>query len=127
MQRGWHDALRAAAVAAALSWCVPCGAMSPRPAPRFCTVIDGAKLPSPTGGAAALCKAIVDAAGPRMAGSRAEIVVRVLSSSMLVATLRNARGRPLPEMTFSISDKRLDRASLDDFAHEIADQLAKTG
>jgi len=97
-----------------------------RPTANFCSVVDGAKLPAASG-RGALCKAIIAAAGPRLARSRARVVVRVESPTMLVANLRTARGRSLPEITYVVSDKRLDQASFDRFAHEIARQLANRG
>lgn len=105
----------------------PVMAMNPRPTANFCSVVDGAKLPAASGRGAALCKAIIAAAGPRLARSRARVVVRVESPTMLVANLRTARGRSLPEITYVVSDKRLDQASFDRFAHEIARQLANRG
>ena len=123
MRSTWRqDICRAAAIAALLSN-AQVMAMGPRPASCFCSIVDGAKLPASSGRADALCKAIETAAGPRLAASRAYVVVRVQSPSMLVANLRNARGRQLPEMTFSISDKYFDRASFNRFAQQIVLQL----
>ena len=62
-----------------------------------------------------------------MVRSRARVVVRVQSHSMLIATLRTARGRMLPEMTFVVSDKRIDRSSFERYAREIARQLSAEG
>lgn len=124
MRGKWQQHVCRAAAIAALLFSAQLMAMSVRPASPFCSVIDGAKLPASSGRGEALCKAIVTAAGPRLAASRARVAVRVQSPFLLVAKLRNAGGRELPEMTFSISDKRPDQASFDRFAHQIALQLA---
>lgn len=102
-------------------------AMSPRPTADFCSVINAAKLPASSGRGSALCNAIIIAAGPRLVRSRARVVVRVQSHSMLIATLRTAQGRMLPEMTFVVSDKRIDRSSFERYAREIARQLSAEG
>jgi hypothetical protein len=99
---------------------------SPSNEPR-CVVEHGDRLPPETGGAAALCAAIMKAAGERAGRLPATVDVRVLSPSSLSATVKLADGRVLPEQNMAVSDRQLNRQSIDRFAAAIAADIAKAG
>lgn len=90
-----------------------------------CQVFDGHKLPALSGGPDALCAAIDRAVSARAPGVAFSAEVRVVSSSMLAATL-TAAGRQLPEQKFARMDRELDRSAFERFAEAIADQVAKS-
>lgn len=95
---------------------------SPASQPARCRVVGGEKLPAASGGAVALCAAIERALSGANAAVTAE--VRVLSSSMLAATL-TADGRTLPEQRFARMDRDLDGRAFERFAEALADQASK--
>jgi len=101
-------------------------AMSPPPAAGVtCRVAEGAKLPDDSGGADALCSAIESAAVSRAPQAGASIEVRVLSRSMLSATVTMADGRTLPEQKFASSDRDLTQGSIERFANAVATVIAE--
>ena len=89
-----------------------------------CRVVGGERLPSGSGGPAALCAAIERALAARGAGANLTAEIQVLSSSMLAGTLRTD-GRTLPEQRFASMDRDLDGRSFERFAAALADQFAK--
>lgn len=92
-----------------------------------CRIIGGAKLPAETGGQAALCAAIAAAASKQAPGVAFTTELRVLSASSLVATIRMKDGRTLPEQKLAVSDRKLNRASIDRFATALATLIATAG
>ncbi|MFN2472515.1 MAG: hypothetical protein ABR588_01145 [Sphingomicrobium sp.] len=102
------------------------GAMSSRaPSSPFCEVVGAAKLPPEVGGADGLCAAVRAAVGPHLSVGKAHVTVRVLSPSLLSATIRTANGTMLSEQKFAVSDARLTPASVGRFARSIADRLGE--
>lgn len=89
-----------------------------------CHVIDGGKLPPESGGAAAICSAVEHAIAARTPDVAYAAKIRVLSKSGLAATLVS-RGRTLPDLHFSVSDRNLNPASIERFAAGVAEHLAK--
>lgn len=101
--------------------CAMSASGSPTP---HCQVIDGAKLPVESGGAAALCAAIEQAVAKRAPGADFAAEVRALSASRLTASV-TIGGRKLPEQNFARMDRDLDRAAFERFAAALADEVAK--
>lgn len=89
-----------------------------------CRVSGGEKLPAGSGGAAALCAAVERALAASGSNAAVKAEVRVLSASMLAATL-TAGGRTLPEQRFASMDRDLDGRSFERFAEVLADQAAR--
>ena len=89
-----------------------------------CTVTGGTKLLAETGGAEAMCQAIRDALAKSAPEASVSVNVRVLTSSMLAATLV-VEDRVLPDQKFAVMDRKLDRGSIERFASSIATKVAK--
>ena len=96
-------------------------------APRTdrCQVIGGDKLPTETGGVRQVCAAIATAAEAQAPGTDYSVQVRVLSDHILAAQVRMADGRMLPEQKMAISDRSLDRRSIDRFAMAIGEAIGR--
>lgn len=90
-----------------------------------CRVIGGDKLPAETGGAEQICASIEAAAASRAPGAGYSIEVRVLSDHMLAARVRMADGRSLSEQKMAVSDRRLNRSSIDRFAVAIGEAIGR--
>jgi hypothetical protein len=86
-----------------------------------CRVVDGAKLPTASGGVDALCSAIAQAAGEAFT-----VEVRVLSPSSLEALVTTADGRRLPEQRLDVSDAQFTKGSFERFARNLAGQVARS-
>lgn len=91
--------------------------------PHRCTVLGHEKLPSEVGGEQQVCLAINGAIAARTPAANYSVEVRVLSSSMVAATVRMADGRELPEQKMAVSDRLLNRNSIDRFAAAIAEAI----
>lgn len=89
-----------------------------------CSVTGGEKLLVGAGGSEALCKAVRDALAKSAPEANVSVTVRVLTSSMLAATLV-VEDRVLPEQKFAVMDRKLDRSSIERFAGSIATKVAK--
>ena len=93
-----------------------------------CTVIDGAKLPPESGGEQALCDSIREAAAAGGPGQGFAVEVRVLSPSMLTATVFLPDGRRLPEQRLASADREFRKSAFERFARSLADLArAQTG
>jgi hypothetical protein len=91
---------------------------------RHCSVVDGDKLPPDVGGPEAVCAAVeraIAAAAPKV---RYKAEVRVLSPSRLAANLV-VNGQALPQQSFAIMDRKLNRGAIDRFANALAAEIAK--
>ena len=95
--------------------------------PTACRVAGGAKLPAETGGERQLCAAIDAAARERASAVPFTVEVRVLSASSLAATVTLKDGRKLPEQKLAVSDRQLNRQSIERFAAAIARAAADAG
>ena len=91
-----------------------------------CHVVGGDKLPADSGGADAFCAAIQRAASARIPDRRFKVDVRVNGPSMMTATLTTADGKQLPVQEFGISDRGLTRGSLERFATNLVDMVARS-
>jgi hypothetical protein len=89
-----------------------------------CRVLHGEKLPRDAGSADALCSAVQRAIAARAPHVRYSAEVRVMSKSVLSATLV-ANGRTLPEQQFAVSDRNLNPRSIERFAAALAEEVAK--
>jgi len=90
-----------------------------------CRVIGGAKLPAEIGGEQQICAAIEAAAKTRAPGIDYSVELRVLSDHMLAARVRMADGSWLPEQKMAVSDRKLNRRSIDRFAMAIAEAISR--
>ena len=72
-----------------------------------------------------LCAAIEQAVSARAPGVTYSVEVRVLSPSRLVAMLKTADGRTLPEQDYAVADREMTKASFQRFAETIAAELGK--
>jgi len=90
-----------------------------------CQVVGAGLLPADSGGADAICAAIDAAAAEQAPGTSFTVEVRVLSASSLAAIVRLGDGRALPEQKMAVSDRNLDRGSIDRFADAIAAEIGK--
>jgi hypothetical protein len=100
-----------------------CAMSSPDSHSRSCRVIDEDKLPPESGGAAALCAAIQQAAAAKVPDVAFSAEIKVLSSSRLAATL-TLEGRQLAEQKFARMDRDLDGSAFERFADILAKQIA---
>lgn len=90
-----------------------------------CRVVGGEKLPADSGGSDAFCAAINRAAAAQAPDLRFKVDVQVRGPSMLIATLTMANGAILPEQIFSISDRGLDKGSLERFANGLVGEVTR--
>ena len=102
-----------------------CAMNSPAPAAGECRVIGEGKLPPEIGGADALCAVIRQAVSASAPGVAFTLDVKVLSDSMLAATVTTADGRKLPEMRHAVMDRTLTRSSVERFGRALGAQLAQ--
>lgn len=93
--------------------------------PAECRVIGGEKLPSDLGGPQALCTVIGDAIREKAPGTSYAVELRVLSAHSLSADIKLGNGRRLPEQKMAVSDRQLNRGSIDRFAAAIAAEISK--
>ena len=99
-------------------------AMSAGREQSHCHVIDGNKLPSASGGEAALCAAVKRAFSSRVPGIAYHAEIRVVSASRLAGNV-TVNGRRLPERKFASMDRPLAKSSFDRFAAALAQQAAE--
>lgn len=92
--------------------------------PEKCRVVGSDKLPAEVGGPAALCAAIESAVAQKADGAMYRIEVHVLSPSSLAAFVHLSDGRTLPEQKMAVSDRLLNKGSIDRFADAIATEIA---
>jgi hypothetical protein len=102
-----------------------CAMNNPNYGPR-CEVVGAELLPAEAGGADAICAAIRAAAESQAPGVSFSVEVRVQSASSLAATVRLADGRTLAEQKMAVSDRQLNRGSIDRFAAAIAAEIGRT-
>lgn len=122
MPRKMASAILAVALASASAGA--CGMSHSASRPDRCQVIGGDKLPAEIGGARQICAAIEAAAASRAPEAGYSVEVRVLSDYMLSARVRMADGRALPEQKLAVSDRKLNRRSIDRFAITIGEAIA---
>jgi len=92
--------------------------------PDGCRVVAGEKLPPGAGGSSVICREVEQAIAALAPNTRYSAVVKVLSRSMLAATLM-VDGRTLPEQKFAVSDRELNPGSIRRFAQSLAAEVAK--
>ena len=80
-------------------------------------------LPAEVGGPQALCGAIESAAAIRAPGVEFTVKIQVRSPSSLVADVKLADGTLLPAQKLTVSDRQLNKSSIDRFASAIADVI----
>ena len=88
-----------------------------------CQVTGEELLPAEAGGADAICASIRAAAQKQAPGVSFSVEVRVQSASSLAATVRLGDGRALAEQKMAVSDRQLNRGSIDRFAAAIAAEI----
>ena len=96
-------------------------------APPRCAVIGGEKLPTASGGSAALCRAVVRAAAARGLKSKFTVQVHVGKRSMLMADVTLAGGARLPTLHHAEMDRAIGRDTFDRFGRAVAQHVATRG
>jgi hypothetical protein len=120
-------AVRTSLAAAALLGCAgAAGAMEGKPLDVDCEMVRGAdKLPSASGGAAALCGAITRALAAEAPGVRTRVEVTLGRTATLQAVALLPDGRRLASVGLSVSDAPLSAASFDHLASDLARLVAE--
>lgn len=90
-----------------------------------CRVSGGEKLPADSGGSDVFCAAIVRAAAEQAPERRFKVDAQVTGASMITAVVTTADGKTLPKQEFSISDRGLNRSSLELFASNLVGMVAR--
>ena len=91
-----------------------------------CQVAHGEKLPADSGGAKALCEAVVTALEAHAPGQGYRVEIQVQGPSRLAASVMSKDGRKLAEQKMASSDKNLTKRSFSRFADAIVAQLSNT-
>lgn len=86
-----------------------------------CSVDPAAKLTSDSGNAAEVCAIILERIGVLPPG--ASIRVRAPSSSTIVGQVRLGSGQAMPEVEVGVSDRQLNKKSVEMLARAMADQF----
>lgn len=121
MRRTMANAILAMVLASASG--TACGVTNSAPRVDRCQLIGGEKLPPEIGGEPQICAAIEAAVAARAPGTAYSVEVRVLSDHMLAAQVRLADGRSLPEQKLAVSDRKLSRRSIEQFARAIGEAV----
>ena len=93
--------------------------------PVSCRVSGADKALADAGGPAALCELIERAAQARAPGVSFQVEVRAPTAYSLAARVRFPDGQVLPDLNMSISDRSINRNSVERFAAVIADAVAE--
>jgi hypothetical protein len=91
-----------------------------------CQVIHGEKLPAESGGAKALCEAVVTAIEAHAPGQGYRVEIQVQGPSRLAALVTSKDGRKVAEQKMASSDKNLTKRSFGRFADAIVAQLSRS-
>ena len=91
-----------------------------------CQVINGEKLPADSGGAKALCDAVVTALEAHAPGQGYRVEIEVQGPSRLAASVTSKDGRKIAEQKMASSDKNLTKRSFSRFADAIVAQLSSS-
>ena len=127
---GWYDMqqLHSVVVAASVGLvCLGSSACATKPmtmASHPCRIVGPAKLPKRQVTAAGLCAAIDRAIAANASGSHASVEVKIPSPHTLIATIRMAGGRVLPEKRMDVSDGVLTSERVERFAAAVASDVA---
>lgn len=92
--------------------------------PAQCSVSGADRLPAEVGGGDAICSAIRAATQQKAPGADYRVEVEVVSASSLAAHVKLNDGRVLPEQRMAVSDRLLNRGSIERFAVAIAAAVA---
>lgn len=93
--------------------------------PARCQLVGDRKLPADAGSGDEICAVIERVAATLAPSASYSVEVRVLSPSSMAATVRLATGQTLPEQKMAISDRKLNRGSIQRFARAIGTQIAQ--
>ena len=102
-----------------------CGMTESTGKPVSCRVSGADKALAEAGGPSTLCELIERAAKTQAPGASFDVNVRAPTVYSLAAEIRLADGRVLPELKMAVSDRRIDRGSVERYAAAIADAAAK--
>ena len=116
--------IRHAFYALAMLGAAACAMTGAESANARCTVVNGDKLPAPSGGATALCRAVERGAVTRGLKYDFKVKVSVGKRSMLMADVVLADGRRLPTLHFAEMDRAISRDSLNRLGVAIAEHVA---
>lgn len=73
-----------------------------------------------------ICDAINAAVAEQAPGALQHVEVTVTSASSLTAVVALAGGRVLPEQKMAVSDRQLNRGSIERFAAAVATEIARS-
>lgn len=90
-----------------------------------CNIVGAEKLLADAGGPVTLCELIKYAASTAAPGIPFTVEIRSKSTHTLIAKVGMPDGRVLPELNMTISDRPMDRSSIERFASAIASQAAE--
>ena len=122
-----RDRLARIAIAAALGCASGSAcAMTAADQDARCQVINGEKLPADSGGAKALCEAVVTAIEAHAPGKGYRVEIQVQGPSRLAASITSKDGRKLAQQKMASSDKNLTKRSFGRFADAIVAQLSRS-
>ena len=102
-----------------------CGMTESIMEPIGCRVSGADKALADAGGARELCELIVRAAKVQAPGLSFDVDVHAPTNYSLAAKIRLRDGRVLPDLNMAVSDRRIDRVSVEQFAAAISDAAAK--
>ena len=115
----WHSTAFALALVASSA----CGMTAPVPADR-CIVQNDKRLPVDSGGGAALCAAIEQAAIARELSGAYTVRIVVGPRSLLTAEVTLSDGRTLPPVTMAEMDRPIGKSTLKRFGEAVANHIA---
>lgn len=112
------------ALALAMAGSSALGMTPPAAHPGQCQVSNGGKLPAASGGSAALCDAIQQAAEARGKHGTFTVRVSVGPRSSLTAFVTLSDGRSLPPLHMAIMDRAIGKTALERFGAAVVDHVA---
>lgn len=89
-----------------------------------CHVSGAEKALAQAGGPTALCELIEGAAKAKAPGISFRVEVRAVSTYLLAAKIQFPDGRVLPELKMAVSDRHIDKGSVERFATAISEAAA---
>ena len=114
----------AVALALAMAGSGAFGMTGPAAPSERCEVTNGGKLPAASGGSAALCAAIQQAAEARGKHGTFTVRVSVGPRSSLTAFVTLSDGRSLPPLHMAIMDRAIGKTALERFGAAVVDHVA---
>ena len=93
--------------------------------PVACNIVGAEKLLAHAGGPATLCELINSAASSAVPRTPFSVEIQSMSTHTLVAKISLPDGRVLPDLNITVSDRPMDRSSIERFAKAIVDHVGE--